>query len=540
RKSEVLILNAEKLAAIDTLFGGSYPKAEFETAWKNILFNQFHDILPGSGIHINYVDAAKKYDVSDRISRDISNKALEDVAANVKADGPSVLVFNPLPWPRSDVVEAEVQFPTPVRGVIGTDGKGQSASLVVLSNDKSSGLVRVRIFLRDLPAMGYEVIKLREEPPDSGTFFPQLKASLTSLENEYLRATIDPHTGCITSLFDKRSNTESLAPAVQSEGSPANLNGKPCGNLLQTFVDKPKEWDAWNIDADFTKQHADLMQADSVKLVENTPLRAVVRVEKHAANSKFVQDITMYPGVPRLDVKMTADWNEKHVLLKVAFPVSVTSEKTTFEIPYGSIERPTTRRSPEEQAKFEVPALRWADLSDAKHGLSLLNDSKYGYDAKDNVLRLSLLRAPTWPDPHADEGHHEFTYSLYPHGGDWKQALTVRQGYELNYPLMAVAMQAHAGTLPAERSFVSSTADNVIITAVKQAEDDQSVIIRFYEWAGKAGNVGIRLPKAAKAAYDVNLLEKSEQPLTLSANGSEVTVPTKPYEIRTVRVEFAK
>jgi alpha-mannosidase len=280
------------------------------------------------------------------------------------------------------------------------------------------------------------------------------------------------------------------------------------------------------------------MQADSVKVIENTPLRAIVRVEKHTANSKFTQDITIYPGVPRLDVKMNADWNEKHVLLKVAFPVSVTSDKATFEIPYGSIERPTTRRTPEEQAKFEVPALRWADLSDAKHGLSLLNDSKYGYDAKDNVLRLSLLRAPTWPDPHADEGHHEFTYSLYPHGGTWKEAMTVRQGYQLNYPLLATAMQAHAGPLPAQQSFVSSTADNVIITAVKQAEDDNSLIIRFYEWAGKSGNVGIRLPRTAKAAYDVNLMEKSEQPLTLSSGGSEVTVPTEPYEIRTVRVEF--
>jgi alpha-mannosidase len=540
RKSEVLILNAEKLAAIDTLFGGTYPKAEFETAWKNILFNQFHDILPGSGIHINYVDAADKYDVSDRISKDIAQKALENIAANVKADRTSVLVFNPLSWPRTDVVEAELQFDHPVRGVIGRDQQGQNVGVQELWNDKATGRVRIRIFARDVPPMGYQTLSFTEAPADHPTASPQLKASLKSLENEFLRATIDPQTGCITSLFDKRSNTESLAPAVQSEGSPANLNGKSCGNLLQTFVDKPKDWDAWNIDADFTKQHTDLLQADSVKLIENTSLRAVVRVEKHTANSKFIQDITMYPGVPRLDVRMTADWNEKHVLLKVAFPVSATSDKATFEIPYGTIERPTTRRTPEEQAKFEVPALRWADLSDSKHGLSLLNDSKYGYDARDNVLRLSLLRAPTWPDPHADEGHHEFTYSLYPHGGTWKEAMTVRQGYELNYPLLAVPMQAHSGSLPAQQSFVSTTADNVVITAVKQAEDDASLIIRFYEWAGKSGSIGIRLPRTAKAAYDVNLMEKSEQPLTLSSGGNEVTVPTKPYEIRTVRVEFAE
>jgi alpha-mannosidase len=536
RKSEVLILNAEKLAAIDTLFGGPYPKAEFETAWKNILFNQFHDILPGSGIHINYVDAASKYDVSDRISNDISQKALNDIAANVKTDGPSIIVFNPLPWSRTAVVETQVQMSVEGGDITGVSSNGKSVLVETLGNESTNNRLRLRLLVPSVPSLGYTVVKLSGamHGRNAGT----IRASDSQLENEFLRATVDPQTGCITSLFDKRSNTESLAPAVQSEGSPANLNGKPCGNLLQTFVDKPKEWDAWNIDADFTKQHTDLLQADSVKLLEKTSLRAVIRVEKHTANSKFTQDITIYAGVPRLDVKMAADWNEKHVLLKVAFPVSVTSDKATFEIPYGSIERPTTRRTPAEQAKFEVPALRWADLSDSKHGLSLLNDSKYGYDAKDNVLRLSLLRAPTWPDPHADEGHHEFTYSLYPHGGTWKEAMTIRQGYELNYPLLATAMQAHSGVLPAQQSFVSTTADNAIITAVKQAEDDNSLIIRFYEWAGKSGNVAIRLPRTAKAAYDVNLMEKSEQPLTLNSSGNEVTVPTKPYEIRTIRVEF--
>ena len=155
-----------------------------------------------------------------------------------------------------------------------------------------------------------------------------------------------------------------------------------------------------------------------MKLIENTPLRAVIRVRHNWQNSEFMQDITMYPGVPRVDVHMQADWHEKHILLKVAFPLSARSDKATFEIPYGTVERPTTRNTPAEQAQFEVPALRWGDISDATHGFSLLNDSKYGYDAKDNVLRLSLLRAPEWPDPNADQGHHEFTYSLYPARGN--------------------------------------------------------------------------------------------------------------------------
>jgi alpha-mannosidase len=171
-------------------------------------------------------------------------------------------------------------------------------------------------------------------------------------------------------------------------------DGLPCGDLLQAFVDTPKRWDAWNIDADFVKHHTDLLQADEVKLIENTPLRAVIRVRHHFQNSMFVQDITMVPGVARVDVHMQADWHERHILLKVAFSLSARNDQATFEISYGSVERPTTRNTPAEQAQFEVPALRWADISDGTHGFSLLNDSKYGYDAKDNILRLSLLRAP--------------------------------------------------------------------------------------------------------------------------------------------------
>jgi len=295
--------------------------------------------------------------------------------------------------------------------------------------------------------------------------------------------------------------------------------------------------DAWNIDADFEKQLWDLDKADEVKLVEGGPLRAVIRVKKHFQNSTFVQDITMYAGVPRVDVKMQVEWHEKHILLKVAFPLSARNDKATFEIPYGSIERPTTRNTPAEQAKFEVPAQRWADLSDSKHGFSLLNDSKYGYDVKGNVLRLSLLRSPEWPDPHADEGHHEFTYSLYPHAGNWRDAQTVRRGYELNYKLTSVQPHKHEGALPAEHSFVGVEGDNVVLTAIKKSEDNQSLILRFYEWEGKEANVKIQLPRGALSASETDLMERATAPLAV--RNATVTVHTKPYEIKTVEVRFA-
>jgi alpha-mannosidase len=234
---------------------------------------------------------------------------------------------------------------------------------------------------------------------------------------------------------------------------------------------------------------------------------------------------------------MQADWHEKHILLKVAFPVSAHSDKATYEIPYGSVERPTTRNTPAEQAQFEVPAQRWADISDATHGLSLLNDCKYGYDAKGNVLRLSLLRSPEWPDPHADEGHHEFTYSLYPHGGGWKDALTIRRGYELNYKLIALSADKHEGKLPAELSFLQTQNDNVIVTALKKSEDDNTLTLRFFEWAGQQGDVAVQLPPGAQSASDTDLMERPVGPLSLA--NDKVTVPTKPYEIKTVQIKFA-
>ena len=553
RENEELVLNAEEVASIDTLFGGpsglsekcqhcahwgSYPQQDFDIAWKDILFDQFHDILPGSGIHINYVDAARKYAVASRIDNDIIQRGLKDIASRVLSDGVSVLVFNPLSWTRTGEVEFEVQFPTGVKDVSAVEAGGTTIPMEVLNYDWSTGLMRVRLLATNIPPIGYELVRLVQQanPRSAKT---TLIASADSLENEFVRLQVDPKTGCITSIYDKVNILEALALPVQSEGSPAaSPDGLPCGNLLQAFVDKPKRWDAWNIAADFVKQHWDLMQADEVKLVENTPLRAVIRVKHHFQKSSFVQDITMYPGVPRVDVHMQADWHEQHILLKVAFPVSVHCDQATFEIPYGSVERPTSRKTPSEQAQFEVPALRWADISDPSHGFSLLNDSKYGYDARDNVLRLSLLRSPTWPDPETDQGQHEFTYSLYPHVSTWREAMTVRQGYELNYPLMTQTTTKHPGMMMPERSFFATEQDNVTITAIKKAADDDALIVRFYEWAGKKGDVVLRLPWAATQAWETNLMEVVQSPLLLDASRTAVTIPTNPYEIKTVKVKF--
>jgi alpha-mannosidase len=434
-------------------------------------------------------------------------------------------------WPRNEVVEADVQLPAAAAAVEVVDAAGKPVASQLLAIDGATH--RVRLLLKaNVPGLGYRTYYVRGAAKHA-TGQSELKASGAALENDLVRLKLDPQTGCMSSLFDKRSNTESLAPSETDTGGPTQF---VCGNLLQTFRDKPKQWDAWNIDADFEKEHWDLDHADEVKLVENGPLRAILRVKNHFQNSTFVRDITITAGSPRVDVNMTADWHEKHILLKVAVPSSAHNEKAAFEIPYGSIERPTTRNTPAEKAQFEVPALQWADISDATHGVSLLNDCKYGYDAKGNVLRLSLLRSPEWPDPHADEGRHEFTYSLYPHGGTWRDALTVRRGYELNYPLLVRQLDRHEGELKNEFSFLEVQPENVVLTATKKAEDDGALILRFYEWAGKESDVKLRLPSGAQAVSETDLIERPVAELSLQ--DGTVTVHTKPYEIKTVRVRF--
>jgi len=524
RESEEWVLNAEKYASLAWLDGNSYPQGELADAWKKITFNQFHDLAAGSGIGVIYKDAQSDYDQVHWAASEVSSKALNTLAAEVdtkSAGDIPVMVFNPLAWKRSGLAEVKVQLAAPSQnGVTVLDSANHIVPSAVLKSDQRTGTYQLLI-RADVPSLGYRVLHI---VPGQKAFVSDLKVDGFTAENAALRIKLDPQTGCITSLFDKKSSFEMLAAGG-------------CGNQLQTFKDTPKEYDAWNVDPGTLDHMTPIDRVDSVELVEKGPLRADFRVTRTWQNSKFVQDVILYADSEEVVVSNDIDWHETHVLLKAAFPLAVSSQKATYEIPYGSIERPTTRSNTWEQAKFEVPAMRWADLGDGNHGLSILNESKYGYDGKDNVLRLTLLRSPTWPDPDADRGHQHFKFSLYPHSGDWKQALTVRHGYEFNYKLRAMQVQPHAGSSPAEHAFATVEPENVVLTALKKAEDDNGLIFRMYEWAGKSADVKVRVPKGATGATLTNLMEKAEgSPLTVVHD--EVTVPIHPFEILTFRVDY--
>ena len=526
RESEEWLLNAEKYSSLAWLEGQSYPATELNDAWKKVLFNQFHDLAAGSGIGIIYQDAQRDYDQVRWATQEASDRALQTLQAEIdtRAAGAAapLLIFNPLGWQRSGVATVEVEMPSPApNGVSILDAQNRVLPSQVLSSDSKTNTYRLLVQAKDVPSMGYEVA---HAVAGKRPFASDLKAEGTTLENSLLKVTVDPQSGCITSLYDKQSKFETLAPGA-------------CGNELIAFHDKPKQYDAWNIDADFENNPTPLDKADSVQLIEKGPLRASIRVTRTWQSSKFVQDIVLYNGADQVDVVNDIDWHETHVLLKAAFPLSASSSKATFEIPYGSIQRPTTRNNSWERAKFEVPALRWADLGDGMHGFSLINESKYGYDAKGNVLRLSLLRSPVSPDPNADRGHHHFTYSLYPHAGDWKKALTVRHGYEFNYRLRVMQVGAHTGGLPARDAFVTVDPDNVVLTAMKKSEDGSALVFRMYEWAGKDGEVKLHIPPGATEARVCNLMEEPEGS-PLEVKGGEVSAHIRPYEILSIRAEY--
>ncbi|MGA8087702.1 MAG: glycoside hydrolase family 38 C-terminal domain-containing protein [Terracidiphilus sp.] len=520
RESSEEVLNAEKWSSLAWLDGLKYPATELTEDWKKVLFNQFHDLAAGSGIGIIYKDAQKDYDVVRWSTDEIASNSLDtvDERVNTTGAGVPVVVYNPLGWARSGEVTVHVQTS---KSTVSATG----AQVVEVKPDDKTDFADVKLHVLHVPALGYKVVWVRKGAAERDEHPVSAKDSgdTITLENEALRVAVSKQSGCITSLFEKKSNFETLASGA-------------CGNQLQFFKDTPKDYDAWNIDpGTLDVPPMTIEHADSVELLKTA--EPTIRIMSHWGKSKFVQTIGLSADGDQINVDNRFDWHESHVLLKAAFPLAATGPFATYEIPYGTIERPTTRNNSWEKAQFEVPAQRWADLGDGTHGFSLINESKFGYDAVGNLLRLTLLRSPKWPDPDADMGHHHFHYALYPHAGTWKDAMTIRHGWEYNYPLTALVTTAHAGTLPASHSFASVTPENVVLTAVKKAEDAKGLIFRAYEWAGKDATVEFHVPPGATGATVTNMMETPEGS-PLSVTGDVVKAPIHPFEILTVRVDY--
>jgi len=531
RKSEVLLTNVEKFSSLAAMFGGKYNAADLEEAWKNVLFNQFHDILPGSSIREVYIDAPERYKQSEAIGTFELKKSLtylsNQINTSIVKKGEPLLVFNPLSWERTSIVA--VQLPEADNNEYSIfDLQGKEVPSQTVQKDKYNR----EIFFKagSVPSLGYKLYEMRKQK--AAIKAKNLEISVASLENEFFAVTIDEMTGEVKSIIDKRNGKEVLA------GN---------GNELQMLEDKPSAWDAWNIGLTGVKFPTTLRK---IEVVEYGPVRATLRitsdylkpgVKKEAPTQDypstfFTQDISLYDGIDYIDFKTDVDWWEEKTMLKVAFPVSVNNTVATYEIPYGTIQRSTQWRDSWDSAKVEVPTQRWADLSQNDFGVSLLNTSKYGYDIKGNVMRLSLLRSPKWPDPTADRGKHSIRYALYPHSKSWQQSSTTQRGYEYNNPMIAIMSDKHKGKLPSSNSLVKLEPANLVLTTIKKAEDDNAWIFQWYDAKGEESDATLTLPQIPKKVFTSNFLEQDGSAVSFEKN--VVKMKTKKNSAVTIKVNF--
>lgn len=520
RQCEGLLYRAELFASLAAISAGApYPKAELEDAWKKVLFNQFHDILPGSSIPQVYVDANQAWVEVERVGSQILQGALSAIAEQISLPHPPqpgaipAIVFNSLNWRRSEVVAISLPASPPFQEGV---GGAQNWAVCDLQGEplpsqlSDSGTL---LFLAaDIPPVGYCVfwlIRTGADDRDRGDACPAPDAGAENewvLENEFLRVSVEGETGNLRSVFDKVNCWEVLQAG---------------GNQLQAFADSGQYWDAWNIDPNYEQHRLPAAQLKSVEWVERGAVRSRLRVALQLGESELRQDYILDVGLPVLKIATTADWKERHVLLKAAFPLNLEADCATYEMACGAIRRTTKPQTQSERAKWEVPALRWADLSEEpsptsgmSYGVSLLNDCKYGYDAQPNQLRLTLLRSPSWPDPDADRGCHEFTYAVYPHTGTWQSAGTVRRGYELNQPLQVMVLPEVSRPpgpieLPAVGCLLDLSAENLILMAFKQSEDSPNQwVLRCYECHGEEALLRLESDLGLEIEEPVDLLEQ--------------------------------
>ncbi|WP_392480079.1 alpha-mannosidase [Nostoc sp. C110] len=529
RRCENLLYEAELFATFATLScGATYPKAEIEAAWKQVLFQQFHDILPGSSITQVYTDALPQWQQVEQVGTKILQDSLLAIASHITLSEPPkpnslpIFVFNSLNWQRSEVVSVALSTPQEWQ-IYDTSGK----QLVSQLSEPSTLL----FLATEIPPVGYRIFWLS---PSSPTLREAKATSLSLLpdwilENEFLRVVIDPDTGDLSSVFDKTYQRELLSGA---------------GNQLQAFKDSGQYWDAWNIDPNYSQHPLPSTNLQSIQLLEQGPVQSRVRVVRQLGESEFCQDYILQVGSPLLKIATTVNWQENHVLVKAAFPLNIEADFATYEIPCGAIRRTTKPQTPAEQAKWEVPALRWADLTgetqEGIHGVSLLNDCKYGYDSKPNQLRLTLLRSPNWPDSEADKGFHEFTYTLYPHVGSWESAHTVRRGYELNIPLQVILNPPNenpslsTGKDGLGMSFLDLSAENLILMALKPSEDNpQQLILRCYECHGETAELSLQSNLGLNLGDAVDLLERSS---TTEFSSGQQLLTIQPWKIASFKV----
>lgn len=486
-------------------------RGALDEAWKLLLLNQFHDILPGSSIGEVYDDACEQFKAINAAADAIVSRALKAWLA-----GPSLVVFNPCSSPRSEVIDID-------------------------------GTPR---FVADLPAMGCRVMDRAASVAASP---PPVTLDGLTLANSLVSCTLDA-TGAITSLVHLPSGAQLAdiaSHAIASHAPSADPSGGVLGRLV-IYRDEPKYWEAWDIDEDYLNHATPLdSPADSWNVVERGPLRTSVEfVRRFGEGSTITQRYELRAGSPRIDVRCHVDWREERTLLRVLFAARVRADHATYDASLGVVTRGTGRTTPHDRSRFEVPAHRWMDLSARVAGLAILNDCKYGHSCHGNVVGLSLLRSARFPDPRADIGEHEFTYSLMPHDGDWRRAGVDIEAEALNDPMFAAPGSASDTSGELASSAASSWSpftlehdprSRVEILAFKPGEDDDSLVLRLVETRGVGTPIEIRWNLGAVHVDEVDLLEREgtlppAQRRSVSHHGNVTSLQLGAFQVVSLRM----
>ena len=474
RRSEFALREAEIWGtAARTLAGFMFTPTSLEDPWRRLMLNQFHDVLPGSSIQRVYEEAEAEFDKVIQSAQDSTLAALSALTQKAEA----VTVFNSLSWPRKALVELP------------------------------GGVAEVTV-----PACGWTTVDTKAKPAaQAGS--SKVKATRHSLENELLKAEFNGR-GEITSLLDKETGREIMAGA---------------GNCFHLYKDVPTLWDAWDIDSMAEKAPVEINEPVKLEVLSSGPLTAQIRLTRKINQSSLSQIITLRSGSRRIDFATTVDWQESHKLLKVSFPVDIYTHEAIHEIQFGHLRRPNHRSRQYDQDRFEVCNHKWSALAEENRGVAVLNDSKYGLSVLGNSINLTLLKAALAPDMYADKGIQTFTYALYPWNGTLAESEVVREAYELNVPVLVVPGMA------GENSLFSLDAANVIIEAVKPAEDgSRDVIVRLYEAKRMSTRCTLSTTLPVKAAAQTDLVENFVN--DLPCKDGKVSLSFRPFEIKTVRL----
>lgn len=503
RKMELLYRRAEWLSAMQAARKGDLSLAEQEAlteGWKLILTNQFHDIIPGSSIHEVYEDSRKDYAKIEQIAEQVVDHYLEQ---SVSEDSQGFTVYNASGWNLDEIVAV----PTGKEGVF-TDAQGN-----VLPSQKVDNVTYVQA--EAVPAMGHHMIYFKEgETKEYDNVF---SVNGREIETPFYEIVLNEQ-GQIERLYDKENKRSVLAEGER-------------GNALQMFEDKPLDNDAWDIDIYYQQKMREISNLTKLEVTECGPLRLVIHLEWSYMKTTISQDMILYSTERRIDFATEVDFQERQQLMKAAFPVDIRTTYATYDIQYGNVRRPNHWNTSWDQARFESVGHRFADLSERDYGVALLNDCKYGYDVKDNVLRISLLRSGKQPDHIQDVGMHTFTYALLPHTGDLVDGGVVKSAYALNNPMQTVAGCEEKGSA----SFFTVDNAQVEIDAVKKSEDGKYLVIRFHDFAGAKQKVRVKPEFAFKAWAEGDLRERPTEEMR-TENAVEVSL--HPYEIITLLFEL--